>query len=304
MRPSASAAAVDEDPESLSPYWRFHQAVAEAQLRVLAAPRRPPAGGHLGTAGESGPDRVPSRSHRAAGGQPRAPAQRPGRWRATGPDAAGPDTHGSWCCRAAVPANGSRPGDVALVSSDPASLSFLADSCADGVIAEDRALSMQLAAEHLIADIARVLRPAGRVLACVDSLVLGMAMLAEQRHWAELTDLPHAEVVLVPWPDGTITRCFGAEQLRELFDDAGLDVMWIRPRARCLPLHRGPRPAPGPERPAPPGRSRTGQPARRIRRGPAGDLRPQTRPPPPPLTYRDSQPPPGRVVIRSGPLLG
>ena len=94
---------------------------------------------------------------------------------------------------------------------------------------------MQLAAEHLIADIARVLRPAGRVLACVDSLVLGMAMLAEQRHWAELTDLPHAEVVLVPWPDGTITRCFGAEQLRELFDDAGLDVMWIRPRTVFSP---------------------------------------------------------------------
>jgi hypothetical protein len=57
-----------------------------------------------------------------------------------------------------------------------------------------------------------------------------MAVLAEQRHWAELTDLPHAEVVLVPWPDGTITRCFGSEQLRELFEDAGLTAMWIRPR--------------------------------------------------------------------------
>ena len=31
VRPSASATAVD-DPGSLSPYWRFHQAVAEAQL--------------------------------------------------------------------------------------------------------------------------------------------------------------------------------------------------------------------------------------------------------------------------------
>ena len=92
------------------------------------------------------------------------------------------------------------------------------------MIAEDRTLSRQLAAENLITDIARVLRPGGRVLACVDSLVLGMAVLAEQRHWAELTDLPHAEVVLVPWPDGTITRCFGSEQLRELFEDAGLTV--------------------------------------------------------------------------------
>jgi hypothetical protein len=121
-------------------------------------------------------------------------------------------------------------GHVAQLTSDPASLSFLRDGCADGVIAEDRTLSRQLAAENLITDIARVLRPGGRVLACVDSLVLGMAVLAEQRHWAELTDLPHAEVVLVPWPDGTITRCFGSEQLRELFEDAGLTVMWIRPR--------------------------------------------------------------------------
>ncbi len=126
----------------------------------------------------------------------------------------------------------SRPGagHVARLTSDPANLSFLRDGCADGIIAEDRTLSRQLAAENLITDIARVLRPGGRVLACVDSLVLGMAVLAEQRHWAELTDLPHAEVVLVPWPDGTITRCFGSEQLRELFEDAGLTVMWIRPR--------------------------------------------------------------------------
>ena len=131
--------------------------------------------------------------------------------------------------------NGNRPGQVVRVSADPASLSFLADGCADGVIAEDRTLSMQLAAENLIADIARVLRPAGQVLACVDSLVLGMALLAEQRHWAELTDLPHAEVVLVPWPDGTITRCFGAEQVRELFEEAGLSVMWIRPRTVFSP---------------------------------------------------------------------
>jgi hypothetical protein len=131
--------------------------------------------------------------------------------------------------------DGAHPGRIVWVSSDPASLSFLADGSVDGVMAEDRTLSMQLAAENLIADIARVLRPAGQVLACVDSLVLGMALLAEQRHWAELTDLPHAEVVLVPWPDGSITRCFGAEQLRELFEEAGLSVMWIRPRTVFSP---------------------------------------------------------------------
>ena len=109
-------------------------------------------------------------------------------------------------------------------------MSFLPDGCADDVIAEDRALSTHLVAEAMIAEIARVLRPAGRVLACVDSLVLGMAVLADQHHWAHLVDLPHAEVVLVPWPDGTITRCYGPDQARELFSGAGLTVNWIRPR--------------------------------------------------------------------------
>ena len=34
----------------------------------------------------------------------------------------------------------------------------------------------------------------------------------------------------MPWPDGTITRCYGPDQARELFDGAGLRVNWIRPR--------------------------------------------------------------------------
>jgi hypothetical protein len=102
-------------------------------------------------------------------------------------------------------------------------------------MAEDRTLSMHLAAETVAAEIARVLKPEGRVLAAVDSLVLGMAVLAEQHHWAELSDLPQAEVVLVPWPDGMLTRCFGAEQLRELCTDAGLNVSWIRPRTALSP---------------------------------------------------------------------
>ena len=113
---------------------------------------------------------------------------------------------------------------------DSSRLTFLGDGCADGVIADDRALSVHLAAEAMIAEIARVLRPAGRVIACVDSLVLGMAVLADQHHWAHLVDLPHAEVVLVPWPDGMITRCYGPDQARELFTGAGLRVNWIRPR--------------------------------------------------------------------------
>jgi len=121
-------------------------------------------------------------------------------------------------------------GRIFPLIADASRLSFLPDNCADGIIAEDRALSTHLGAEALIADVARVLRPGGRVLACVDSLVLGMAVLAGQRHWPHLVDLPHAEVVLVPWPDGTITRCYGPEQARELFGGAGLLVNWIRPR--------------------------------------------------------------------------
>ena len=135
--------------------------------------------------------------------------------------------------RAGGAATGTEPGPrgrIFPVIADSSRLSFLRDSCADGIIAEDRALSTHLGAETLIADVARVLRPAGRVLACVDSLVLGMAVLAGQRHWPHLVDLPHAEVVLVPWPDETITRCYGPEQARELFGGAGLLVNWIRPR--------------------------------------------------------------------------
>jgi hypothetical protein len=121
-------------------------------------------------------------------------------------------------------------GRILPLIADSTRLSFLRDNCADGIIAEDRALSTHLGAEALIADVARVLRPGGRVLACVDSLVLGMAVLAGQCHWPHLVDLPHAEVVLVPWPDETITRCYGPDQARELFGGAGLLVNWIRPR--------------------------------------------------------------------------
>jgi hypothetical protein len=103
------------------------------------------------------------------------------------------------------------------------------------VIAEEGALSRHLMSEDLAAEIARVLRPGGELLACVDSMVLGMAILAEQHHWAHLIDLPHSEVVLIPWPDGTITRCFGALQLMDLLAEAGLQVRWIRPRTMLSP---------------------------------------------------------------------
>jgi hypothetical protein len=126
-------------------------------------------------------------------------------------------------------------GRLRTVAADVSGLEFLPDGCADGVIAEDRTLSRQLAAESLVGEIGRVLRPGGSVLACVDSLTLGMAVLAEQHHWPHLVDVPNADVVLIPWPDGTITRCYGAEQLRELFTGNGLEVSWIRPRTVFSP---------------------------------------------------------------------
>ena len=81
-------------------------------------------------------------------------------------------------------------GRLVRVVADSANLAFLADGSVDGVIADDGALSRHLMAEDVAAEIARVLRPGGQLLACVDSLVLGMSILAEQHHWAELTDLP------------------------------------------------------------------------------------------------------------------
>jgi hypothetical protein len=126
-------------------------------------------------------------------------------------------------------------GRLSTVTADGSSLAFLPDGCADGVIAEERTLSLHLGAEDLVTEIARVLRPGGQVLACVDSLTFGMSLLAEQHRWPHLVDVPNADVVLIPWPDGTITRCYGAEQLRELFTGSGLEVSWIRPRTVLSP---------------------------------------------------------------------
>ncbi|GIH96134.1 class I SAM-dependent methyltransferase [Planobispora siamensis] len=113
-------------------------------------------------------------------------------------------------------------------------LRFLPDGSVDAVMAEDRAMSLELMAESAVSDIARVLRPGGRALICVDSLVLGMAILAEQNYWAHLRQTT-GEVMLVPWPDGSITRCFSGAQLRELLTDAGLEVEWVRPRTVLSP---------------------------------------------------------------------
>jgi SAM-dependent methyltransferase len=214
---TASPLAVAGDG-SLASYWRFHRAVSTAQLAAWL-----PAGRQV-LIDISGPQ-----------GRCAAQAAKAGHFvlRVTQREAAdGSDTHTGprrW------PGPDGPGGIVAAVTADLGNLRFLADGCADGVIADDRTMSRYIAAEYLAAEIARVLRPGGRLIASVDSLVLGMAVLAEQRHWAELTDLPSAEVLLIPWQDGTFTRCYGVQHLKDLCAEAGLKPSAIRPRTVLSP---------------------------------------------------------------------
>ena len=121
------------------------------------------------------------------------------------------------------------------VVADRTALTWLGDQSVDAVLAEAGALSMCLATEVTLADLRRVLRPDGRLLLVVESLVLGLARLADLGRWAELADVPSADVVLVPQDDGRITRCFWPEQLQELLVAAGLEVEWVRPRSVLSP---------------------------------------------------------------------
>jgi hypothetical protein len=224
----AASAITAPDTDQLPAYWQFHDAVAQAQLLAWLPHRQ-----HL-IIDVSGP-RSPAAELAAMSGHKvlriiDAPPREPKGAAPPGPTSDGGARREGGASRAPGGERENRASGKLEILADSGRLSFLADGCADEVIAEDRALSIHLAAEGMVAEIARVLRPAGRVLACVDSLVLGMAVLADQHHWAHLVDLPHAEVVLVPWPDGTITRCYGPDQARELFSGAGLRVNWIRPR--------------------------------------------------------------------------
>ena len=133
----------------------------------------------------------------------------------------------------AVDADG--PGRVLPVLADSRSLTWLAESAVDLVLAESRMLSMCLAAEVAVERLAGALRPGGRLLLTVDSLGLGLARLADQGRWAELADVPSADVVLVPDDDGSITRCFWPEELSTLLTAAGLEVEWVRPRSVLSP---------------------------------------------------------------------
>jgi SAM-dependent methyltransferase len=209
---------------SLTAYWQFQRAVVAAQLQAWLPPR-----GRI-LVDISGPQSSVASQAAAAGN---AVLQVLPRWPPSSerPRLEPPRTltvRGMHRRRASA-------GRLIRVVADSANLAFLADGSVDGVIADDGALSRHLMAEDVAAEIARVLRPGGQLLASVDSLVLGMSILAEQHQWAQLTDLPQAEVVLVPWPDGRITRCFGPEQLGDLLTEAGLEVSWIRPRTVLSP---------------------------------------------------------------------
>ncbi len=119
---------------------------------------------------------------------------------------------------------------VRYVVGDLLDLGGLREGAFQAVVAEACALSRHLAAECTLARIHDLLEPGGRLLLSVQSLVLGLARLAEQERWAELADVPSADVVLVPNEDGSISRCFWPQELHELLAANGFEVEWIRPR--------------------------------------------------------------------------
>jgi hypothetical protein len=122
-------------------------------------------------------------------------------------------------------------GRLVPLRADPLAADWLADGRLDVVVAEGSTLSSALAAELTLERLCAALRPGGRMLLCVDSLVAGLANLAEAGRWAELADVPAADVVLIPGAAGRVTRCFWPEELAGILTGAGFAVDWIRPRA-------------------------------------------------------------------------
>lgn len=228
-----ASAIAEQDTSPATAYSRFRAAVAQAQFGQWLA-ELAPRGRVIDVSGPSAGTRAAEMTAQAGHtllriippGSPGSPGP-PGSPGSPGGSSGFPGSPGS-------PGSPGESGRLRLVAAD-GGLDFLASHCADAVIAEDRTLSRNLAAETLVGEIARVLKPGGRVLASVDSLTLGMSVLAQQHHWHHLADLPNADVVLVPWPDGSITRCYGAEHLRELFTGSGFTVSWIRPRTVFAP---------------------------------------------------------------------
>ncbi|MCU1674293.1 MAG: Methyltransferase type 11 [Frankiales bacterium] len=196
---SGGSAAPSPEPADDSPYWLFYEEVAAAQLAAWAP-------------------EAPARVLDLSGGRARF-AQQLG--------AAGHDV---------LHVNGDvRSAGVTPLTADARSLRWLRDGSVDAVLAEARALSFCLAAEVTVEDLLRVLKPGGRLLLVVESLLLGLARLADQGRWAELADVPSADVVLVPTPSGAITRCFWPEELQGLLTEVGFEVEWVRPRSVLSP---------------------------------------------------------------------
>ncbi len=223
MRPSPtpasdrprSPAAQFATTDRLSDYWRFYWAVAEAQI-TRWLPETPSRLLDLSSPDFHGTPRAVAEGHDVVTLLPSADlAMRRPLTLVNG--------------RAVVP-RPARRGRLRHVVGDSAFLRAFTPESFDGVIADNRVFSRHLATESSMSEVARVLRPGGRVLVCVDSVVLGMALLAEQDYWPELSHAPSADVLLVPWPDGSITRCFTAEQLTEMVTETGLELEWIKPR--------------------------------------------------------------------------
>lgn len=122
-------------------------------------------------------------------------------------------------------------GALALVQAERLSFDWLRDASIDAVVAEGGALSAALAAEVTLEGLQRVLRPGGGLLLAVDSLVAGLGRLADAGRWAELADVPSADVVLIPEAGGHVSRCFWPEELQGMLAAAGFMVEWIRPRS-------------------------------------------------------------------------
>ncbi len=191
-------------PQDTSPYWAFYEQVAVRQV-LDWAPGTPgtlldlsgSASGHAATLAEAG--------------------------------------HTVLRVSADAPTSDVRPLDgVVRVQADPSTLRWLAAGSCDAVLAESRTLPC-LGLEVLADDLFRVLRPGGQLLIVVDSLILGLGQLAEQERWAELADVSSADVLLVERPDGALTRCFLAAELRGLLEQSGFDVAWVRPRTVLTP---------------------------------------------------------------------
>jgi hypothetical protein len=121
-------------------------------------------------------------------------------------------------------------GSLSIVRADRLALDWLPVESVDAIVAEGGTLSAALAAEITVEQLFRLLRPGGRLLASVDSLVSGLGRLADAGRWAELADVPAADVVLVPEAEGRVTRCFWPEELHGMLTGAGFTVDWIRPR--------------------------------------------------------------------------